>query len=68
LCKYPFNLSLVSIQACAPGLAERLAEPVITSQKLGPVSGYLRERYDFADDCSVVAFTGDNPVTDSLIF
>jgi hypothetical protein len=49
-------------QACASGLSDRLGLPVVTSQKIGPVSAYMRERYDFGEDCSVVAFTGDNPV------
>ncbi len=53
-------------KACAPGLFERLQAPVVTSSTLGPVSNYMRERYDFTDDCTVVAFTGDNPVRASF--
>jgi hypothetical protein len=44
-------------------LSERLQPPVVTSQILGPASVYMKERYDFSEDCQVVTFTGDNLVS-----
>lgn len=48
-------------KACAPDLAEKLGEPVPTHTVLGKISNYYVERFGFSEDCSVVAFTGDNP-------
>ncbi|XP_058802914.1 xylulose kinase isoform X7 [Phymastichus coffea] len=49
------------LEACAPGLRERLGQPVSSSTDLGPLSGYFVERFGFREGCRVVAFTGDNP-------
>ena len=50
-------------QACAPELSEKLGVPVPSHEKLGCVSNYFVDRYGFSPDCSVVAFTGDNPAS-----
>ncbi|XP_069179446.1 xylulose kinase-like [Procambarus clarkii] len=49
------------LDACAPGLAEKLGKPVPASEKLGTISSYFVDRYSFNPDCAVIAFTGDNP-------
>ncbi|XP_046492636.1 xylulose kinase [Neodiprion pinetum] len=49
------------LEACAPGLRERLGSPVPSYTNLGPVSKYLVERFGFDEKCRVIAFTGDNP-------
>ncbi|XP_060526324.1 xylulose kinase [Cylas formicarius] len=51
------------LDACAPGLEERLGDPVPSNTVLGPVSPYFVDRYNFNPDCRVVAFTGDNPAS-----
>ncbi|XP_076455946.1 xylulose kinase-like [Babylonia areolata] len=51
----------VCLDACAPGLREKLGDSVPSNQVLGTVSSYLHNRYGFPKDCKVVAFTGDNP-------
>lgn len=51
------------LDACAPGLAEKLGEPVAASTNLGVVSSYFVDRYSFNPDCAVIAFTGDNPAS-----
>lgn len=55
--------SKICLEACAPGLSDKLGEPVPSYTLLGPVSKYFVERFDFSDDCKVVAFTGDNPAS-----
>lgn len=55
--------SQACLDACAPGLAEKLGKPVPASEKLGSVSSYFVERYSFNPDCAVIAFTGDNPAS-----
>ncbi|XP_047105155.1 xylulose kinase-like isoform X2 [Schistocerca piceifrons] len=55
--------SKICLEACAPGLSEKLGEPVPSYTLLGPVSNYFVERFDFNTDCKVVAFTGDNPAS-----
>ncbi|GIY55478.1 hypothetical protein CDAR_538162 [Caerostris darwini] len=47
----------------APGLKEKLGDPVPVCTVLGPVSSYFIERYGFSENCKVVAFTGDNPAS-----
>ncbi|KAK7466814.1 hypothetical protein BaRGS_00037081, partial [Batillaria attramentaria] len=49
------------LDACAPGLREKLGPVVPSRQVIGQVSSYLCSRYGVAQDCKVVAFTGDNP-------
>lgn len=49
--------------ACAPQLEAKLGTPVPSGEVLGTVSPYFVDRYGFPSDCSVVAFTGDNPAT-----
>lgn len=51
------------LNACAPGLRPLLAEPVPSSAVLGPVCSYFTRRFGFSTNCSVVAFTGDNPAS-----
>ncbi|XP_037239672.1 xylulose kinase isoform X3 [Falco biarmicus] len=51
------------LDACAPGLEEKLGYPVPSHSVLGPVSPYYNQRYGFSPDCKVVAFTGDNPAS-----
>lgn len=49
------------LEACAPGLAEKLGEPVPSSTIIGEIGLYFVQRYNFNPRCKVVAFTGDNP-------
>ncbi|XP_064906463.1 xylulose kinase isoform X2 [Columba livia] len=51
------------LDACAPGLEEKLGCPVPSHSVLGPISPYYSQRYRFSPDCKVVAFTGDNPAS-----
>ncbi|NXE46706.1 XYLB kinase, partial [Casuarius casuarius] len=51
------------LDACAPGLAEKLGCPVPSHSVLGPISSYYIKRYGFSPDCKIVAFTGDNPAS-----
>ncbi|KAG8573328.1 hypothetical protein GDO81_012363 [Engystomops pustulosus] len=51
------------LNACAPGLKEKLGSVVPSSSVLGNVSSYHVQRYGFSPHCSVVAFTGDNPAS-----
>ncbi|XP_030085509.2 xylulose kinase isoform X5 [Serinus canaria] len=51
------------LDACAPGLEERLGCPVPSHSVLGPISPYYSQRYGFSPDCKIVAFTGDNPAS-----
>lgn len=51
------------LNACAPDLAEKLGEAVPSNTVLGKISNYYVERFGFSEDCSVVAFTGDNQST-----
>ncbi len=50
-----------SLTVTAPGLAERLGEPVSSHAVVGKISAQLRRRYGFAPECAVVAASGDNP-------
>ncbi|BES97527.1 FGGY family of carbohydrate kinases, C-terminal domain [Nesidiocoris tenuis] len=49
------------LEATAPGLAEKLGDPVPSHSVLGQISNYFVERFGFNEECDVVAFTGDNP-------
>ncbi|MEE6467355.1 hypothetical protein FKM82_007210 [Ascaphus truei] len=51
------------LDACAPGLKEKLGSVVPSSSILGPVSTYYVQRFGFSPGCKVVAFTGDNPAS-----
>ncbi|KAK7092530.1 xylulose kinase-like [Littorina saxatilis] len=53
--------SELCLDACAPGLREKLGAVVPSKQIVGTVSSYLTSRFGFPQDCKVVAFTGDNP-------
>lgn len=53
--------SKACLNACAPGLEEKLGEPVPSSTIIGNVSSYLVQRFGFDSNCKVVACTGDNP-------
>ncbi|PIK52463.1 hypothetical protein BSL78_10667 [Apostichopus japonicus] len=50
-----------ALDACGPRLAERLGQPVSSSNNLGSISSYFVDRYGFSPDCQVITFTGDNP-------
>ena len=51
------------LQACAPGLREKLGSPVPSYSVIGSTSSYMVHQYGFSSDCKVVAFTGDNPAS-----
>ncbi|XP_068092022.1 xylulose kinase isoform X2 [Hyperolius riggenbachi] len=51
------------LEACAPGLRQKLGSAVPSCTVVGPVSTYFVQRYGFSPHCSVVAFTGDNPAS-----
>ncbi|XP_071590757.1 xylulose kinase isoform X3 [Heliangelus exortis] len=55
--------SVSCLDACAPGLEEKLGCPVPSHSILGPISPYYSQRYGFSPDCKIVAFTGDNPAS-----
>ncbi|KAM9648902.1 xylulose kinase isoform 2-T2 [Morphnus guianensis] len=55
--------SVSCLNACAPGLEEKLGCPVPSHSVLGPISPYYSQRYGFSPDCKIVAFTGDNPAS-----
>ncbi|NWJ04069.1 XYLB kinase, partial [Crypturellus undulatus] len=55
--------SKACLDACAPGLAEKLGCPVPSHSVLGAISPYHIKRYGFSPDCKIVAFTGDNPAS-----
>ncbi|XP_078087666.1 xylulose kinase isoform X3 [Mustelus asterias] len=51
------------LDACAPGLKEKLGAPLPSHSILGSVSPYYVKRFGFNSECKVVAFTGDNPAS-----
>uniref|UniRef100_UPI00398E9614 xylulose kinase isoform X2 n=1 Tax=Pristiophorus japonicus TaxID=55135 RepID=UPI00398E9614 len=51
------------LDACAPGLKEKLGAPQPSHSILGPISPYYVKRFGFNSDCKVIAFTGDNPAS-----
>lgn len=48
------------LDACAPGLREKLGEPVPSNTVLGTIGSFFVQRYQFNATCKVIAFTGDN--------
>jgi xylulokinase len=50
-----------ALEATAPALREKLGAIVPSHARVGALHAYYAERYGFAADCSVVAFSGDNP-------
>jgi len=44
-----------------PNLQEKLGKPVPSHKVLGKINQYFVKKYGFNDDCSIVAFSGDNP-------
>ena len=53
--------SPAALEATAPDLAARLLPVAPSSQVAGPISPYFVEKFDFAADCQVLPFSGDNP-------
>ncbi|XP_059496087.1 xylulose kinase isoform X3 [Stegostoma tigrinum] len=51
------------LDACAPGLKEKLGVPLPSHTILGSVSPYYVKRFGFSSECKVIAFTGDNPAS-----
>ncbi|XP_014238905.1 xylulose kinase-like [Trichogramma pretiosum] len=51
------------LEACAPGLRDKLGPSVSSSSDCGPIAKYFVERFGFDERCRVVAFTGDNPAS-----
>ncbi|KAL7640202.1 UNVERIFIED_CONTAM: hypothetical protein RMT77_009616 [Armadillidium vulgare] len=49
------------LNACGEKLSELLGKAVPSETKVGKISKYFVDRYDFHPDCDVIAFTGDNP-------
>lgn len=49
------------LEATAPGLSARLKPAVASATQVGMVAPYFVEKYGFAPQTPVVAFTGDNP-------
>ncbi|XP_069674965.1 xylulose kinase [Periplaneta americana] len=57
------NWSPEIIKAVAPDLEAKLGSPVPSYTNLGPISKYYVDRFGFNPECSVIAFTGDNPAS-----
>ncbi|XP_038654419.1 xylulose kinase isoform X4 [Scyliorhinus canicula] len=57
------NWSQRCLDACAPGLKEKLGAPLPSHSILGSVSPYYVKRFGFNSECKVIAFTGDNPAS-----
>ncbi len=53
--------SAQALDATAPELAAKLGPVVASHSAIGPLHRYYRDRYGFADGCTVIAFSGDNP-------
>ncbi|XP_067871235.1 xylulose kinase isoform X1 [Heterodontus francisci] len=51
------------LDACAPGLKEKLGAPQPSHSVLGSISPYYVKRFGFNSECKVIAFTGDNPAS-----
>jgi len=45
----------------APGLLEKLGEPVASYKVVGKIHPWFVKRYGFNPECVIVAFSGDNP-------
>lgn len=50
-----------ALEATAPGLEAKLGELAPSHATLGAISQYFVSTYGFAEDCSVIAWSGDNP-------
>ncbi|KOC59536.1 Xylulose kinase, partial [Habropoda laboriosa] len=50
----------VLLEACSPGLREKLGKPVSSYNDIGPISPYFVERFGFDETCRIITFTGDN--------
>ncbi len=50
-----------ALKVTAPGLAERLGEPVPSHVVAGRIGPQFRRRYGFAPECAVITASGDNP-------
>jgi xylulokinase len=50
-----------ALDVTAPDLEGRLGPPVASHTLVGRIHRYFIERYGFAPECAVVAFSGDNP-------
>ncbi|MBI2441154.1 MAG: carbohydrate kinase [Lentisphaerae bacterium] len=50
-----------ALRCTAPGLAKRLGAIVPAHQVIGNLSRYFVQRYGFAPQTTVIAFSGDNP-------
>ncbi|KAF5273037.1 hypothetical protein FQR65_LT04779 [Abscondita terminalis] len=48
------------LEACGSDLELKLGQPVPSNTKLGTISRYYAERWNFNPNCQIVAFTGDN--------
>ncbi|XP_062297272.1 xylulose kinase [Scomber scombrus] len=55
--------SKICLEATAPHLDRLLGDPQPSTAVLGRVSPYFVRRFGFSENCSVVAFTGDNPAS-----
>lgn len=53
--------SQTMLDATAPGLGKKLPAVVPSATRIGTVAQYFVEKYGFAKDTPVIAFTGDNP-------
>eukprot|EP01083_Nonionella_stella_P043642 117745_1 len=49
------------LDATAPGLEEKLGDPVESSTILGDVHSYFSSTFGLSPDCKVIAWSGDNP-------
>jgi xylulokinase len=49
------------LEATAPGLGDKLPPVVASEKRVGNVSSYFVDKYGFAPETAVIAFSGDNP-------
>jgi xylulokinase len=50
-----------ALDACAPGLRDRLGALAPGHEVAGPIHAYYVNRYGVSPDCKVMVFSGDNP-------
>ncbi len=50
-----------ALDATAPDLAAKLGPVVSSHEVAGALNSYFADRFGFATDCTVIAFSGDNP-------
>lgn len=48
------------LDACGANLEQKLGQPVPSNTKLGTISSYYIERWNFDPKCQIIVFTGDN--------